>query len=418
MAGNNIDFVIGAKDQSKTAMASVEKSLDRLNQKTESLGRATINLSSLAGGLAAAYGILKSSMAISGIIENANAAYDEAAGKTGIVAQMNERASAAIGRLMVSIGTILAPIRALISAGLETMAHVLDAVLSPAVEAATAMLQNIGPVMQWIREQVVAAMLKIIEVFTFWEVVITNLDSIWIAAVAQTELYMLQMAGVIEHALTVVIPEYAKWFADNFVNLIKDAFNATIAVVTNAGKILGEAVYQIFEFIASGGEGGIDQLMENMGHAASMSLLDGFESQLSALPEIAERAITQREKDLASVVGSVGDTLGKEFNDKFQSRIKAIESFVGSDIKATIDTANKPDIKKKSSGGNNTLSASESRLLTRGQGSDPMDKTNRILASIERQEAQNAKIYTQQLEASRTIAANTAGGKTNLVPVS
>lgn len=418
MASNNIDFVIGAKDQAKPALSSVEKSLDRLVQKTAALGQATLNLSSLAGGLAAAYGLLKASMGIVGVIDNINAAYDEAAGNTGVVAEMNDRASSAINRLMVAVGTILAPMRALVSAGLEALSNALSTVLTPAVESAKAALENIGPLMDYVRDKVVAGVNAAIGAFTFFEVVLTNLDSVWTIVVAQAELYMIQMAEAIGHTLTVVIPAYAEWFADNFVNIFKDAFNAVVAIVTNAGKILGEAIYQIFAFIASGGDGGIEGLMSNLGHAASMSLLDGFESSLTALPDIAERAITDREKDLTATIGTIGGNLGDEFNRKMEERMIGASKSLGDQIIQDIEakTAEATQTTKKASGGQ-SLQASESRLITRGSASDPMDKTNRILAAIEKQDAENAKIYAQQLEASRAIAANTAGGKTNLVPI-
>jgi hypothetical protein len=79
-------------------------------------------------------------------------------------------------------------------------------------------------------------------------------------------------------------------------------------------------VYQIFAFIASGGEGGIEGLMSGLGEAASISLLDGFKSSLTSLPEIAERQLTAREKDLAEKIGAVGGRLGQEFSDKMEER--------------------------------------------------------------------------------------------------
>jgi ABC-type enterochelin transport system substrate-binding protein len=60
---NGIDFVIGGKDQAKPAMSSVEKSLTRLEQKTDSLKKSTLSLSKVTGALAAAYVAVKASMA-------------------------------------------------------------------------------------------------------------------------------------------------------------------------------------------------------------------------------------------------------------------------------------------------------------------------------------------------------------------
>jgi hypothetical protein len=79
MSTNGIDFVIGGKDQAKPAMASVEKSLERLEKKTDSLGSATSRLSRVTSVLAAAYVAVKGAVAAIGGINALNAAYDQQA---------------------------------------------------------------------------------------------------------------------------------------------------------------------------------------------------------------------------------------------------------------------------------------------------------------------------------------------------
>ena len=64
-----------------------------------------------------------------------------------------------------------------------------------------------------------------------------------------------------------------------------------------------------------------------------------------------------------------------------------------------------------------TLAAMESRLLTRGSGSDPMDKTNKILADAQKLAQEQAALAAKQLEAQQKIAENTSKGS-KLVPVS
>ena len=64
-----------------------------------------------------------------------------------------------------------------------------------------------------------------------------------------------------------------------------------------------------------------------------------------------------------------------------------------------------------------TLAAMESRLLTRGSSSDPMDKTNKILEATKKHTEELAKFNAQQLEQQQKIAENTAKGS-KLVPVS
>jgi hypothetical protein len=63
------------------------------------------------------------------------------------------------------------------------------------------------------------------------------------------------------------------------------------------------------------------------------------------------------------------------------------------------------------------LMASESRLLTSGRNSDPMDKTNKILEQTQKHTQELAKFNAQQLELQQKIAENTAKGS-KLVTVS
>jgi ABC-type transport system involved in cytochrome bd biosynthesis fused ATPase/permease subunit len=73
---NGIDFVIGGKDQAKPAMSAVEKSLQRLEQKTESVGKSTQRLAAVTGTLTTVYVAVKAALAALGGLNRINAAYD------------------------------------------------------------------------------------------------------------------------------------------------------------------------------------------------------------------------------------------------------------------------------------------------------------------------------------------------------
>lgn len=507
MSTNGIDFVIGGKDKAAPAMTSVEKSLQRLEQKTESVAASTKRLAAVGTTLAAAWGLVKTALAALGGLDKINAAYDaqtgsvkrlnsalavrgqqaasaamqqtakdlekltgvsdqatlalmqtaqtmgfatdkaddaakaalglaEATGKTaeqslgdmkaalegnfeafhginpqimfmrsnqeklaavmaianqglqqqsqdmGTVAGSGRRADTAMGSLMESFGKIIAPIRVLINAGISQLATALDSLLVPIVQYATSVLENIGPIMDWVKEKVVGAINVIIGAFTFFEVILTNLGSVWEIVKAATELAMISISESVMHTLTKVIPAYAMWFGENFINLIKDAFNGVIAVITNAGRIIGELVYQIFAFIASGGEGGIEGLMSGLGQAASISLLDGFKSSLTSLPEIAERQLTAREKDLADKIGAVGGRLGQEFSDKMSERMIGVGTTLGDELSAAsnIDLKGQPAVMMQG------IPATEGRLLTRGPGSSLPNKLDEIINLMKRRE--------------------------------
>ena len=460
---NGIDFVIGGKDQAKPAMASVEQSLQRLEAKTESLASSTKLLTSITGGLAIAYGVVKSAMAALSGLDKINAAYDESAeavkgletalrlqgasvdvesarlqafassmqstigaeddatlammkqasmmgvatedlddmAKAAIglgeamgsnaahgmemmrqaqegnfiglqkllpqlksmatdeeklaavtelaakgleakadashrVAGMGERANNAIGDLMESVGALLAPVRLLISAGITTLAESLSTLLVPAVEYANEAMENIGPLMDWVKAKVIGGVNAMIAGWTFLEVILTNLDQVWIAVVAQAELSMLQLAGTIKHTLMEEIPAYAMWFGKNFITM----------------------------------------------------LMGDFDAAMAAMPDIAVRAISQREKELSETIGQVGANLGQQFADKFAERVVGMGDDVAGELDKTINLKmSKQDpeggIGKRSSGTvGATINAMESRLLTRGPATTIPELLQQILQKI------------------------------------
>ena len=511
MSTNGIDFVIGGKDQAKPAMSSVEKSLQRLEQKTDMLGKSTKMLTTITGGLAIAYGAVKSAMALLSGVGAVNAAYDqqteavkglekalqlqgatvgvessrlqafasdmqkltgvgdeltlammkqasmmgvatedlddmakaaiglgEAMGtsaesgmemmrraqegnfmqfqkmfpamkamtteeeKLAFITQlaakgleakaeaadrvsgMAGRASGAIGDLMESVGALLAPVRILISAGLQTMAESLQTLLVPAVEYANEVLANIGPVMDWVKDKVIQGVNLIVGAFTFFEVILTNLDSVWEIVVAQSELWMLQLVGVIEHALTVAIPAYAAWFGENFVNLIRDGINLAYVVVTNGISKIIDAFVALWEYVASWGE---TDIMAQLGEIGGRSFLDGFESSLTDLPDIMGRTISDREKELGETIGQVGANLGDQFAKKMAERMVKVGDGLGDEFDKEIDLRiNRPENDAKRNDGTfgASINATQSRLLTRGPASTVADVMQQILQQVKK----------------------------------
>jgi len=83
---NGIDFVIGGKNQAQPAMTAVEKSLQRLEQKTDSVGKSTQRLAAVTGALTTVYVAVKAALAALGGLNRINAAYDA---QTGSVKRLN-----------------------------------------------------------------------------------------------------------------------------------------------------------------------------------------------------------------------------------------------------------------------------------------------------------------------------------------
>ena len=291
-----------------------------------------------------------------------------------------KRATGAFGDLLESISAILAPVRVLINAGLQQLSESLQSVLVPAVEYANEVLANIGPIMDWVKEKVVLAINIMIGAFTWLEVEIRNLDLIWELWKSAAELAMIYVSETIMHALTEVIPAYAEWWADNFVNIFETAFSLVFTVVSNHISKIIDALKALWEFIASGGS---SDILGDLGAISARSYLEGFESSLTSLPEIAGRKLTEREKELAEKIGAIGSRLGDEFTKKMKERMIGVGDTLGSELSSASDKFNLK-------GQNNVLmqgiNATESRLLTRGPAStfqsQVTDQLGRIANSL------------------------------------
>jgi len=310
------------------------------------------------------------------------------------VSGMAERANGAIGDLMEMVGQLLAPIRILISQGLKTLAESLQQVLAPAAQYAQSVLENIGPVMDYVKEKVVQAVNGIIAAFTFVEVVVTNLGSIWELMQVTAELAFEKLKNVAAHVLTEVIPGYATWFGENFVNIIQDAMNLAVAVVTNDVRKLIDTFMALWDFIKSGGT---TNILGSLGEIAGRSYLEGFESSLTALPDIAERQLSTREQQLSERIGAIGADLGAQFSAKFAQRMIKLDDELGADFNKEIDLKINKKIGEElgvagKAAGTQTLSASESRLLTRG----PSDRRTDLMEDITRKLSQLLNVNESQ----------------------
>lgn len=293
----------------------------------------------------------------------------------GSAEQMEHR----VGNLMETIGGMLSPIRQLVNQGITVLADAFSELLAPAAEYMQQVFSDMGGWMDWVKEKVIAGVNLMVGAFTFFEVVLTNLDSIWTIVVSQAELYMLQISGVIMHTLTEVIPAYASWFGENFVNLMRDAVMLAYTVVSNHVQKIVDAFMALWDFIESGGT---SDILGQLGEIAGRSYLEGFESSLTDLPTIASRTITDREQELAATIGQLGSNLGDEFARKMEERMIDIGENVGDGLNTNIDLsmANSGLAKRKDGTAGTSINATESRLLTRG----PSSTMEKMLGGVEK----------------------------------
>lgn len=369
--------------------------------------------------------------------------------QSGSLATVTARAGNAIQKLMESVGALLAPMRLLVASGTKALADSLRSALAPAVERAKEILQNMTPIMAavgeaikaavqvgkvafgalWeaikaigsaaasvfggqfsasaqemasiaekLRDIVIAVANKIIAGITWIEVIVTNLGPVWEAMKASAELQLLRLSEIVKHALTEVIPAYTTWFADNFTSLVRDAFSGVVTIVSNAMKIVGEAVARGWDFVLNMGEGGIERLIADMAAIANQNLLEGFTATTAALPEIAARQITEREQQLSEKIGKIGENLGKQFTDKFNQRMVKLGADVGEKLSKDINL----NLNVAKFGDRPQLQAAEGRLTTRG----PVERQSQLINSMDQTLKKIEVKMTEEASNSYVIAEN------------
>ena len=280
------------------------------------------------------------------------------------LAGVEERASGAVGDLMEQFGALLAPVREVIALGIKAFAEALTGILVPAVAYTQAAFEKWKPVILNAVESTVNA---IIFGITAAEVAYNNFGDIVGIAIDSVLLAYESYRADTEQLFTVTIPAYASWFGENFFNILETAFSAVSAVITNHITKIIDTLGALWEFIASAGS---SDILGQLGEIAGRSYLEGFENSIGELPNIAARAMTDREKELQAKIGKSATKIAEEFNAKFEARAIKLGGPFGEGIDKEIDLAlggeHAGGAGKGKSSSTAALQAFESRLLTRG----------------------------------------------------
>ena len=296
------------------------------------------------------------------------------------------RATNSWGDMLEVVGQILAPIRAIVSQGFAVFAEVVQTALAPAANLAKEAMGQLPAIFEWVNSVVIGTVTAI-------EVVIGNFPLVVEAAVTQAQLYWIQLSESVKHAFTVVMPAYLNWFGENWTTILTDIFQAGLTIVQNRMRQYADIIMSLWDWVSSGFQGGAEAIFSEIGTIASRNLLEGFEVQTAALPEIVARQMTDKEMELKARIGEIGSAIGTEFSTKFTERMNAAgETFEGFSTKVDL-SAGMRDFASKNSSGSQSLQASSGRLLTRGRADDPNAKivdntkaTVRELQEINRRE--------------------------------
>jgi hypothetical protein len=380
----DITIAIAAQDMASSVMQGVTKSTRVMTGAVKNMASGVVSSTkamasgfmtlqvSLAPLLAIAFS-LKAAFAVFTFGRDSVLAFVEAGSPAGKeLGAVLELASQAMNKLMVAVGGLLAPFVKVVAQGLVLFATTAASVLQPAIGMVSMAFQGLQPYIDMFLKGIIAAV-------TGAEVGFTNMGQVVQFAFLSMKLGFASMIEETKYTFTVRLPSYIKWFGENAYNLVRDAAVGMATVLTNFGKNLGEFGAAIYMWVSGGMKGGLDGLMNQLGQTMMVGLADGFEAQTQALPEIAARKLTESEQALIMQMNTIGTNVGNEFTSTLRDRMSALRA----PGLPSVEQKKEEEKQKKATEGlakvaeaqasiAQQLTASESRLLTRGPSEGPM----------------------------------------------
>lgn len=152
---------------------------------------------------------------------------------------------------------------------------------------------------------------------------VTRWQQLWEMAITSAQLTAVRFGNQTVHLFGTVVPEWLRWFGENWRDVFTDVVNFTGTVASNIWenlKNLFEAIQGLFR-----GEG------FNFEFTA---LTEGFESAIKELPEIAAREIGPMERQLQEQLNGLADGLVRDFEVHRHDFEAALGEFFPSRIEA------------------------------------------------------------------------------------
>ena len=400
----DVNIVIAAQDMASSVLkgvaatgrimaATMNGAASSVVTSTKAMAAGFMSLQVSLGPLLAVMFTLQAAFAVFRFARDSVLAFVEAGSPAGVaLGQSFKMVEAAMQSLMKVVGAVLAPA---VQAGAEifmVLVQVITQSLSPAIGGMGSVFESLKPYIEGFKIGMIAAITGI-------EVGLTNFSSVF-SIVAQTlQLKMVQVAlaigtffletapqAIFDFVMFIgnTIPKVPKIMYDSFVT----AFNAIQNVLLGLQSKVSEIFTQIWDFITSGGRSALTATFSDLAMTAA--------NQINAIQDEAARQIgslalgeglatnlldglQSQEQALQSSISDTASDLAGTFNSTFQQRLSALQG------PALPDTAEPKaeETAKKLTGGLTAvadsqaaiaqqLSATESRLLTRGPSEGPM----------------------------------------------
>lgn len=288
-----------------------------------------------------------------------------------------QNAKNAIGDLAEKIGEALSPAVNFAADGLVWLAEAAQGWLQPAIEKIqTAIIAFVSA------SQVV------------WE----NFGETVEFAITSALLQFERFKEIGKHIFSEVVPAYVVYFGELLVSVFKNVFEGVLVAVSNMGEKLVDSLAIIWDNAKRFISGESTNLAAELASAMEGGLLAGFQgSEIPSLPEIIERQINEKEQSLQDKLAGLGVNLAAKLADKFDANMKKFRDGVDVNVKSELELGVNANLGK--SKGQQQLAAQESRLLTRGPGTDKQQQLIDLVADLNKKtdeaNAQRARLESE-----------------------
>lgn len=202
-----------------------------------------------------------------------------------------------------------------------------------------------------------------------------NWPDLAMLAFTNMELVAVRSFNQIIHFLTVILPETARWFADNWRDIFVTIGEYTKTVFMNLAGNIMNTMKAVWDYIS-----GNSQTLE----FAWKPLTEGFKSTVKELPDIPDRAISDLEKSLTAESEALGKKMNDALANEFLQNMQKSQQIQLEKMQAAMDTGAAgamPDQQADTGTGSNatasTTDTSQVAALTKGS-KEAFDAINRF----------------------------------------
>jgi hypothetical protein len=415
------DTTLAAVGLSQALGISVDESLKKVVQATNG------NAAALGELIPAVRTAATEEERLAAVLAVAESGLADAQNQTETTAGVMARASGALGDLSEKIGAIIAPIQRAVSEGIAVLAEELQLSLQPAIDFVTEGMANLRPIIQSIvgsfqafgviigvaletavnlfntlfaqlsgqigswqdwGEAIAAVVDYAAKAFiagiTIFEVAMMNLPATNKMVALQTELFFIGLVEDVKFALINAIPVYLEQFTGISQTWTKNLLTGMVAAMETLTEVLlmpWRKLLQMLPGILNGVLTAVSAAMKQINVNVEFAALT-----IGELPTAAGRQLTAREQELKAQIGVIATDIADQFNEKYEERVArlglATRERLQRDIKLTARTVEEEaktvaaavtsEATKNVGSMTQSLSAVESRLLTRGSGNDPI----------------------------------------------